>query len=445
MSKHHTDPAAAKALSQRFQNKEARIAIVGMGYVGLPLALTFAEKGHTVVGLDLDASKVDVLLSGKSYFGHIPNARVAPLVQSGKLTASSVFAEIASCDAIIICVPTPLTRYREPDMSYVEGAARFIAPHLKRNQLVVLESTTYPGTTDELLVPLLGEPNGLIAGVDYFLAYSPEREDPGNKSFHTQTIPKVVGGYTATCSEIACSLYESVVDRVIRVSSTRVAEISKLLENIFRSVNIALVNELKTLCVEMKIDVWEAIDAAASKPFGYMPFYPGPGLGGHCIPIDPFYLTWKAREFGLHTRFIELAGEVNTAMPRYVVERVMHALNDAGKAVNGADILVLGVAYKRDVEDTRESPSMRLIELLQEQGAHVSMHDPYVASLKVGNTDFASNPLTQERLEKTDLVLIATDHTSVDYELIVRHAPLVVDTRNVTRRVSAPRKNVVMA
>ncbi|MEK7703927.1 MAG: nucleotide sugar dehydrogenase [Myxococcota bacterium] len=436
------------AFLDRLQRKEAVIGVVGLGYVGLPLVLTFARKGLRLVGFDIDEEKIRKLRVGESYIRHIAAEPLKALVDNGQLTPTTDFTRVRDCDAVIICVPTPLNKNREPDVSYIVNTARSIAPYLKRGQLVVLESTTYPGTTDELLSKELETPTGLRAGVDYFLAFSPEREDPGNPNFDTQRIPKVVGGLTPACREVAVALYRSALDKVVPVSSTRAAEMAKLLENIFRSVNIALVNEMKLVAERMDIDIWEVIDAAATKPFGFMPFYPGPGLGGHCIPIDPFYLTWKAREYEVATRFIELAGEVNTAMPRHVVDRTAEALNQRKKPLNGSKILMLGIAYKRDIDDVRESPALAIIELLRERGAEVSYHDPYVPAtheMRHHNLDMRSVELSDAALRTADVVLIITDHTSIDYERVVRLAPLVVDTRNATRNVTAGRERIVKA
>lgn len=419
-----------------FDSKDAVIGIVGLGYVGLPLMLTFGRKGYRVVGFDIDQSKITTLEAGRSYIRHIGDAPVTELRDSGRMSVTTDFARAKDADALLLCVPTPLSEHREPDMRFVEATARAIGPHLKKGQLVVLESTTYPGTTDELLKDILEERSGLKAGDDFLLAYSPEREDPGNPNFDTQRIPKVVGGMTERCLAAATALYRGALDEVVPVGSTRVAEMSKLLENIFRSVNIALVNELKILCHRMGVDVWEVIAAASTKPFGFMPFYPGPGLGGHCIPIDPFYLTWKAHEFELSTRFIELAGEINSGMPRYVVDRTAEALNTHRKALNGSKVLVLGLAYKKDVDDCRESPSFKVIELLEERGAEVSYHDPHIpVAPKTRNYDLerASVPLTRENLAGFDAALIVTDHSDVDYAAVVEHCPVVVDTRNAVR------------
>jgi UDP-N-acetyl-D-glucosamine dehydrogenase len=412
-----------------------KIATVGLGYVGLPLSIQFARSGVTVLGLDIDAEKVQLLNNGQSYIKHIEPSAIAELVRSGKFSASTEFSRIKEVEAVIICVPTPLTKNREPDISFVINTGRMIAPHLAKGTLVVLESTTYPGTTDEDLRAVLEEGSRMKAGVDFHLAFSPEREDPANEQSKVKLIPKVVGGYTRACLERAMALYGKAIDTPVAVSSCRVAEATKLLENIFRSVNIALVNELKLVYGAMGIDIWEVIEAAKTKPFGFMPFYPGPGLGGHCIPIDPFYLTWKAREYGKHTRFIELAGEINTAMPEYVVHRVAHALNAGNKAVNGSRVLILGLAYKPNVDDERESPSYVLMSLLNERGAEVEYHDPYVPVIRptrehshfAGKKSVAWNRTT---IEKFDLVLIATNHACVNYHELGDWAKCIVDTRN---------------
>jgi len=439
-----------------FKGAQLRVGIIGCGYVGLPLALRFAEAGHRVTGFDTDPPKVQMLNAGKSYIEHIQQAKIQQYVNSRHFGATADFSRLAENDAIIICVPTPLNEYREPDLSYVENTAKSIQPHLQKGQLIVLESTTYPGTTEELVLPIL-EKSGLrcpiVSGpenenvpVDFFLAFSPEREDPGNKQYGLAQIPKVVGGVNPPSGRAAQALYGQVVARVVPVSSTRAAEMTKLLENIFRCVNIALVNELKLLCQRIGMDVWEVIDAAASKPFGFMPFYPGPGLGGHCIPVDPFYLSWKAREYDFSTRFIELAGEVNSAMPYHVVESVAEALNQYRKSLKGAKLLVLGVAYKKDVDDLRESPTLKIMEILQKRGAEFDYNDPYFPHLhKMRHYDYShmkSVPLSAETLGKYDAVIIATDHSSYDYAAIVDAAKLVIDTRNATRRVIRHRERI---
>src|SRR5277367_799929 len=440
-----------------FKGAQLKVAIIGCGYVGLPLALRFAEAGHKVTGFDTDPNKVSMLNAGKSYIEHIQQTKIQQFVNSKHFGATTDFARIKEADAIIICVPTPLDERREPDLSYVEQTALSIYPHLQRGQLVVLESTTYPGTTEELVLPIL-EKSGLHCPIvsgpenenvacDFFLAFSPEREDPGNKQYGLAQIPKVVGGLNPPSGRAAVAIYAQVVAKVVPVSSTRAAEMAKLLENIFRCVNIALVNELKMLSLRMNFDIWEVIDAAATKPFGFMPFYPGPGLGGHCIPIDPYYLSWKAREYDFSTRFIELAGEVNTAMPYHVVDAIAAALNDHKKSTKDARLLILGVAYKKDVDDLRESPSLKLLELLTERGAKLDYNDPYFPALhKMRHYDFSnmrSTDLSPAALAGYDCVLIATDHTSYDYEAIVRDSKLVVDTRNATRHVKQSREKVV--
>ena len=435
-------------LIRSIQARRARIGIVGLGYVGLPLVLRFGEEHFRVLGFDVDAAKVRQLNAGESYIRHIPATRLQTLIKEGQFDATSDLQRLAEADCIIICVPTPLTAKKDPDLQYIEKTANAIAATLRKGQLVSLESTTYPGTTEEILLEKF-QKTGLKAGKDYFLVFSPEREDPGNPKFSTRTIPKVVGGITDDCMEAGQTLYSQVIDRVIPVSSTRAAELVKLLENIYRAVNIALVNELKLLCHRMDIDIWEVIEAASSKPFGFTPFYPGPGLGGHCIPIDPFYLSWKAKEYDFSTRFIQLAGEINTAIPHYVVERIGSALNDRSKAMRGAKILILGVAYKKDVDDVRESPAMEIMEILQNQGAILSYSDPYISHLhKMRHYDFSlmsSVSLTEEVLKNQDVAVITTDHTNFDYQWIVDNAPLVVDTRNATRNVKRGRDKIVRA
>jgi UDP-N-acetyl-D-glucosamine dehydrogenase len=438
----------ADELKQRLASNRASVGVIGLGYVGLPLALTMVEAGKRVVGLDVDGAKVERLGAGQSYIRHIAASRI--VAAGERFRATSDFRALEGCDAVIVCVPTPLTEGREPDLSYVSKTAETIAEHLRPGQLVVLESTTYPGTTEEVMQPIL-ERGGLRVGRDYHLAFSPEREDPGNPRFNTKSIPKLVGGVTAECGEVARALYGSFLEKVVVVSSARVAESAKLLENIYRSINIALVNELKMLFERMGIDVWEVIEAAGTKPFGFTPFYPGPGLGGHCIPIDPFYLTWKARHYDFSTRFIELAGEVNTGMPYWVVEKVVEALNQGGKAINGAKVLVLGMAYKKDVDDLRESPSLKVIEILESRGAEVSYNDPYVPSLRARKLrhyetfELDSVELTESLVAEADCVLIATDHTAYDYDWIVQHARCVVDTRNATKSVRQGRDKIVKA
>jgi UDP-N-acetyl-D-glucosamine dehydrogenase len=427
--------------------KPSSVAIVGLGYVGLPLALQFARTGHRVLGIDVDPSKVEAILSGRSYLHHIPADAITEFVASGQLDATSDFARVADVSSVIICVPTPLNKNREPDISYVLGTGRSIAPHLRRGMLVVLESTTYPGTTDEDLRAVLEEGSALKAGVDFHLAYSPEREDPGNPDSKVARIPKVVGGYTNDCLQRAVALYSSAVERVVPVSSCQVAEATKLLENIFRSVNIALVNELKVIYAAMGIDVWEVIEAAKTKPFGYMPFYPGPGLGGHCIPIDPFYLTWKAREYGHPTRFIELAGEINTRIPEYVISRCVEALNSVGKAVRGSRILMIGLAYKPDVDDPRESPTFVYMDHFQKQGATVEYYDPYIPEIGPSREHMhwlgkRSVNWSRDSLASFDVSLILTNHACIDYRQLTDWSHLIVDTRNVIDGVATNREHL---
>ncbi len=448
---------SARRSPEYFGGKKIQVGIIGLGYVGLPLALRFAEQGHQVKGFDTDPGKVAKLNAGQSYIQHIPADRIAPFRSSGVFSATSDFAEIAGRDAVIICVPTPLDERYQPDLSYVEQTARSIQPHLQREQLVVLESTTYPGTTEELVLPIL-EKSGLKCPVqrdkhaadpatDFYLAFSPEREDPGNKRFSLAQIPKVVGGINAPSRRAAAALYGQIVARVVEVSSTQAAEMCKLLENIFRCVNIALVNELKMLCARMGIDIWEVIESASTKPFGFMPFYPGPGLGGHCIPVDPFYLSWKAHEYDFSTRFIELAGEINTSMPYHVVNEIAAALNERKKSLKGSRILLLGVAYKKDVDDLRESPSLKIMQLLLERGALLDYNDPYFATLhRMRHYDYAhmrSVELTPHALAGYDAVVIATDHSAYNYQEIVDAAPLVVDTRNATKSITRNHAKVV--
>ena len=428
-------------LLSKFETKSAVIGVIGLGYVGLPLALLFAEKGFNVIGFDVDEKKIPILMNGQSYINHIPASRVRHLVSSSKFKASSDFSILSMCDSILICVPTPLNEHREPEMKYVIKSAETVSQYLRPGQLIVLESSTYPGTTEEVLLPLFENPASSInnqvesfrVGTDLFLAFSPEREDPNNPNFNTESIPKIVGGITPDCLEAALSLYNNVIKQVVPVSSARVAEAAKLLENIYRSVNVALVNELKMIFDKMGIDVWEVIDAAKTKPFGFQAFYPGPGLGGHCIPIDPFYLSWKAREFDITTKFIELAGEINTQMPYYVAMNAVEALNQTGKAIKQAKILLLGAAYKKNVDDMRESPSLKLIEIFEEKGAVVDYSDPFIPKLPATRKykfDKESVPLTSQCLTSYDLVLLSTDHDSFDYNLISQYSRLIIDTRN---------------
>ena len=431
------------ALLTKFRGREAIVGIVGLGYVGLPLMLRFVEVGFKVIGIDTDSAKIAKLLDGESYIEHIPAASISAARKKG-FKATSDFSHSKEADAVIICVPTPLNQHREPDLSFITGTMDSLVPHLRAGQLICLESTTYPGTTEEELQPRI-ESRGLKVGQDIFLCFSPEREDPGNPEFVTRTIPKICGGVTGACLEVGRTLYEQVIDRVVPVSSTRAAEMTKLLENIHRAVNIGLVNEMKVLCDRMDIDIHEVIRAAATKPFGFVPYWPGPGLGGHCIPIDPFYLTWKAREFGLHTRFIELAGEINHSMPEWVVGKVVDALNSRTRSVKGSKILVLGIAYKKNVDDMRESPAVELMELLVARGAKVDysdMHVPVFPKMREHHFDLASVALTPESIASYDLLLLATNHDSFDYPMIARHAKLIVDTRGV---FSEPADNVVKA
>ncbi|WP_165667703.1 UDP-N-acetyl-D-glucosamine 6-dehydrogenase [Metapseudomonas otitidis] len=427
----------------KFKEKGAIIGIVGLGYVGLPLMLRYSAIGYRVLGIDIDNTKVAKLNIGQSYIEHIPAGKIAQARDSG-FEATTDFSRAAECDALILCVPTPLNKYREPDMSFVISTADALKQYLRAGQVVSLESTTYPGTTEEELLPRVEE-GGLKVGEDIFLVYSPEREDPGNPDFETSTIPKVIGGQTPACLEVGVALYEQAINRVVPVSSTKAAEMTKLLENIHRAVNIGLVNEMKIVADRMGIDIFEVVDAAATKPFGFTAYYPGPGLGGHCIPIDPFYLTWKAREYGLHTRFIELSGEVNRAMPEYVVGKLMDGLNDRGKALKGSRVLVLGIAYKKNVDDMRESPSVEIMELIEAKGGIVAYSDPHVPvfpKMREHHFELSSEVLTAENLASFDAVVLATDHARFDYELIREHARLLVDSRGKYR---APETHIVKA
>jgi UDP-N-acetyl-D-glucosamine dehydrogenase len=425
-------------LLNRLNERRAVVGVIGLGYVGLPLAVEFAQRGLRVIGFDLDRSRVDLINRGQSYIPDVPTEIVAVLVERGKLSAATDFAHLADTDAVIICVPTPLRKTKEPDISYILAAAEQVKAHLHSPQLVVLESTTYPGTTDEVVLPMLKE-TGLVLDKDFYLAFSPERVDPGNKQFQTHNIPKVIGGVSAASTEIAGALYQTIVDDVHKVSSARVAETAKLLENTYRSVNIGLVNEMAQLCYHLGIDSWEVIEAAATKPFGFMAFYPGPGIGGHCIPLDPHYLSWKARLHGFEARFIGLAEEVNSHMPDHVVQLVQDGLNSQTKPVKGSRILVVGVAYKRDINDVRESPALAIVDRLMHKGAAVSYHDPFVPEMSVdGRGSLKTVALTDEMLSACDCAIIVTDHSDVDYARVLRLAPLVVDTRNVTRRLGLP-------
>jgi UDP-N-acetyl-D-glucosamine dehydrogenase len=433
----------AQGAAAKFRDRRAVVGILGLGYVGLPLALRFAEAGVKVVGFDIDVTKVRRLEAGRSYINYIPDRDIRKAMAGG-MTATTDFARARQADALILCVPTPLDRHREPDLSYVVDTTRAVVPHLRKGQLVSLESTTWPGTTEEVVQPIL-ESTGLRVGRDLFLTYSPERQDPGNARFDTRNIPKLVGGVTAACREVGVACYQLAIDQVVPVSDTRVAEMAKLLENIHRSVNIGLVNEMKIVADRMGIDIFEVIDAAATKPFGFVAYYPGPGLGGHCIPIDPFYLTWKAREYGVNTRFIELAGEINRAMPHWVVQKVARALNRHGRSISGSRVLILGIAYKKNIDDLRESPALEMLEELQYLGAKVDYADPHIPvipAVRRGHYDLKSVKLTPKILARYDCVLLAADHDAFDYAQIARHAKLIVDTRGRYRK---PRKNVVKA
>ncbi len=432
---------------EKIEKRDATLGVIGLGYVGLPIVLETTQSGFKTIGFDIDTQKVDQLSQGKSYIHHIPSELIQGLQKGGLFEATHDYSRLVEVDAIIICVPTPLDEFREPDLSAVDATAKAIAETLRPGQLVVLESTTYPGTTEERIRPRL-EKKGLKVGEDFFLAYSPEREDPGRKDFSTRTIPKVFGGTTPACLQVGVALYKCLFDNVVTVSSTQASELTKLLENIYRAVNIALVNELKMLCDRMNLDVWEVIDAAATKPFGYQAFYPGPGLGGHCIPIDPFYLTWKAREHDFSTRFIELAGEVNTGMPRFVTMKVVETISSLGKAIKGAKILVLGVAYKKNVDDVRESPALKVVELLRDWEMVVNYHDPYIPvypKTRRGDLGLSSLPLTEEVIKEHDAVLILTDHSNIDYQWVVDLADVVIDSRNATKNVQRNRDRIVKA
>lgn len=442
-----TNEPKARLLS-RITARKAVIGIIGLGYVGLPLVREFIKAGFPVIGFDIDDDKIKKLQSGQSYIHYLSSSLIESWLKTGRFQATSDFSELRRTEAILICVPTPLNKNREPDMSFVFNTTRTIAEHLRPGQLVILESTTYPGTTDEDMRHILEERTGLKAGRDFFLAFSPEREDPNNPDYTTATIPKVVGGYTPACLELAKALYDQIVTRTVPVSSCRAAEATKILENTYRAVNIALVNELKMLFDRMGIDIWEVIEAAKTKPFGFQAFYPGPGLGGHCIPIDPFYLTWKAREYDISTRFIELAGQVNISMPYYVINKTMEALNKQGKTLKDARILILGLAYKKDVDDPRESPSFKLIELLKDRGAKVDYNDPYIHKpprTRKWKLEKASVPLTADNLSYYDCVIIATDHSAYDPSFIHQHARLIVDTRNLMGRAGIKSEKIVKA
>ena len=434
-------------LIQKILKKEAFIGIIGMGYVGLPLVLRFCEEDFKVLGFDVDSKKVATLKGGKSYLKSISPSRISQFVRSGHFDVTDDFSRLDEPDCILICVPTPLTEKMEPDLQYIEKTTEAILQHLRKGQLIILESTTYPGTTEELVLPRL-ESRGLKVGKDFSLGFSPEREDPGNQRFTTHQIPKVVAGVTPSCQKVITTLYRQIIKKVVPVSSPRVAELTKLLENIYRSVNIALVNELKMLADRMGIDIWEVIEAASTKPFGFSPFYPGPGMGGHCIPIDPYYLSWKAREYDFTTRFIFLAGEINVHVPYYVVAKIQDALNGKGKSMKGAKILILGVAYKKDVDDARESPALAIMHLLQKKGAVILYHDPHIPVLPRFRKYYfklKSSPLTKGLLQRVDAVVVVTDHSSIDYSWVVKYAPLVIDTRNVTKNMKQGKKKIVKA
>jgi UDP-N-acetyl-D-glucosamine dehydrogenase len=434
-------PAWADRLTKKIQDRSVRIGVIGLGYVGLSLAVEFAKAGLEVTGIEVDAEKLALLHSGQSYIQDVKPYEVKGLLADGKLTVVDDCQVLSQLDAISICVPTPLSKTKDPDVSYIAAATQAIVPHLHPGQLIVLESTTYPGTTDEVILPEL-QHTGLQVGKEFFLAFSPERIDPGNPQFRTRNTPKIIGGVTPHCLQVAKSLYELAIERVVPVSSARTAEMVKLLENTFRAVNIGLVNEVALMCDRLKIDVWEVIEAAATKPFGFMPFYPGPGLGGHCIPVDPYYLAWKLKTLDYKARFIELAGDINTSMPWYVVSKVVDALNGQRKSVNGANILLLGVTYKRDTNDLRESPALDIMKILQGKGATVSFHDAYVPTL--ANIDGAVHvPLEQEIIETADCVIITTDHSNVNYNWVISHAGLVVDTRNVTKHLSLVEAKII--
>lgn len=432
------------SLLQKIKNHEATIGVVGLGYVGLPLVLEFVEENFPTIGFDIDATKVEALTAGNSYIKHISSEKIKEAVDKDLFRATDDFSQLAEADCVLVCVPTPLNKHREPDISYIETTSETISKHLRKGQLIILESSTFPGTTEEVMRPIL-EKSGLKCHEDFYLAFSPEREDPNNPNYSTKTIPKVVGANDPHTLELTKTLYDQVIVETVTVSSSQAAEATKLLENIFRSVNIAMVNEMKVILDRMGIDVWEVIEAASTKPFGYMPFYPGPGLGGHCIPIDPFYLTWKARQYDISTKFIELAGEVNTDMPYYVVAKVADALNNDKKSLNGARILILGMAYKKDIDDLRESPTLKLIEILSKKGARVDYNDPLISELwpmRHYDYDIKSVELTAENINEYDAVLISTAHSIYDWDFIVENARLVIDTRNATGKVKNNRHKI---
>lgn len=429
-------------LLEKIRTRTARVGVVGLGYVGLPLAVEFAKGGFCVTGIDVSPGRVEAVNAGHSYIGDVPSEELKPLVDAGRLRAAESYDVVESLDTVSICVPTPLNKSRDPDVSFILQAADEVARHGHAGQLFVLESTTYPGTTEEVIAPRLLS-NGWRIGEDVFLAFSPERVDPGNRTYTIHNTPKVIGGMTPACLEAAGALYGSIIERVVPVRSPAAAEMTKLLENTFRAVNIALVNEIAIMCDKLGVDVWEVIDAAATKPFGFMRFLPGPGLGGHCIPIDPHYLAWKLRTLNYTARFIELAGEVNSSMPAYVVDKITAALNDEAKPVRGSTLLILGVAYKKDVSDVRESPALDILRLLAERGAHLLYNDPHVPALSLAGETWASAPLTAEALEQADCVVVVADHSIYDWEFVAAHAPLIVDTRNALRNVSHPRARIV--
>jgi UDP-N-acetyl-D-glucosamine dehydrogenase len=429
-------PNTSEELQNKLKSKQAKVGIVGLGYVGLPLAVEYAKAGFDVTGIDLSQSKIDQIGAGKSYIADIADDVLAPLVKTGKLRATTDFSVIAGLDTVNICVPTPLRKTKDPDMSYIVAATQEIAQHFHRGMLIILESTTYPGTTDELVLPMLAK-SGLRVGEDFFLCFSPERVDPGNPRYQTANIPKVVGGTTGACTEMGREFYAQALEHVVPVSSTQVAEMVKLLENTFRMINIGLVNEIAIMCDTMRINVWEVIEAAATKPFGFMPFYPGPGLGGHCIPIDPFYLSWKTKQAGIEARFIELAGYINGQMPHFVVEKIQNALNDQSKAVKGSRVHIVGVSYKRDIDDVRESPALDIMLLLERRGARICYTDPHVPKLALGDNAMQSVPI--EQVSDADCVVIVTDHSSFDYAALLEAAPLIVDTRNALKKFQSPK------
>jgi len=431
-----------KSLERKIKNRTAVVGVIGMGYVGLPLAVELGRERFRIIGIDISTKKVELVNSGISDIDDVADADLKPLVKKGKIRATNDFSQLKQADVVTICVPTPLSKTKDPDVSYILAAVGEVQKYLHPGQLVILESTTYPGTTEELILPMLGE-TGLVVGKDFFLAFSPERVDPGNKRYGTKNTPRVVGGITPKCTRIAQLFYEQTITQAVAVSSTKSAEMVKLLENTFRSVNIGLVNEVAVMCDRLKIDVWEIIDAANTKPFGFMPFYPGPGLGGHCIPIDPHYLSWKLKSLNYYARFIELAGDINSRMPEYVVERISRALNDKKRSLKGARILILGVSYKKDIKDLRESPALDVIRLLQSAGAKVEYNDPFVPCIHMDGWDWKPLKLTRRILQNSDCVVILTDHSAYNYNFIVRNAKLVVDTRNATKNVKAERAKIV--